>query len=149
MEYHIDDQADADSLPAAVRQGIREADPGELGGRDWQPLHLSLKGDDGNVVGGLYGASMWSWLMIDGLWISPLLRGQGFGKKLLLAAEAIAVSRGCSGSWLGTFDFQARDFYQHLGYRVFAELPGFPPGHTHFHLSKKLVSENKEAGPIC
>ncbi|RYD26091.1 MAG: GNAT family N-acetyltransferase, partial [Verrucomicrobiaceae bacterium] len=73
--------------------------------------------------------------------------GQGFGKKLLLAAEAIAVSRGCTGSWLGTFDFQARDFYQHLGYRVFAELPGFPPGHTHFHLSKKLVPARAEADP--
>ncbi|WAC21739.1 GNAT family N-acetyltransferase [Luteolibacter sp. SL250] len=149
MEYHIDHQADADSLPAAVRKGIREADPGKLGGRDWQPLHLSLKGDDGTVAGGLYGATMWSWLMIDGLWISPSLRGRGFGRKLLLAAEAIATSRGCTGSWLGTFDFQARDFYEHLGYRVFAELPGFPPGHTHFHLSKTLVSEREEAGPIC
>jgi GNAT superfamily N-acetyltransferase len=136
MNYHIDEQADPDTLPAGVRKGIRESDPADLGRRDWQPLHMALRSEDQSVAGGLYGATMWSWLMIDGLWVSPDLRGRGFGRQLLAAAETIAVARGCRGAWLGTFDFQARDFYQHLGYRVFAELPGFPPGHTHYHLFK-------------
>lgn len=99
---------------------------------------MALKAEDGSTVGGVYGATMWTWLMIDGLWIAPSLRGQGLGKKLLLAAEAEAIARGCSGSWLGTFDFQSRDFYQHLGYTVFSELSGFPPGHVHFHLRKNF-----------
>ena len=140
MTFHIDPLADADSLPPEVRKGIRESDPIELGKRDWMPIHLALKSEDGSVVGGLYGATMWTWLMIDGLWVSPALRGQGFGRRLLLAAESEAIARGCTGSWLGTFDFQARAFYEHHGYLVFAELPGFPPGHTHFHLRKDLVS---------
>ena len=80
---------------------------------------------------------MWSWLMIEGLWVAEALRGHGLGGRLLLAEE-LAVRRGCRGSWLGTFDIQARAFYERRGYAVFAELPGFPPGHTHFHLGKAL-----------
>jgi GNAT superfamily N-acetyltransferase len=136
MNFYIDEQADPDSLLAEVRKGIGESDPHDVGDRDWKPVNFALRSDDGSMVGGIHGATMWGWLMIDGLWLSPTLRGQGLGRKLLLAAETEAISRGCKGSWLGTFDFQARDFYEHLGYMVFAELPGFPPGHTHFHLKK-------------
>jgi len=146
MEFLIDEHADADSLPADVRKGIRESDPNDVGNRDWKPIHFALRSDDGSVVGGIYGATMWTWLMIDGLWISSSLRGRGLGRKLLLAAESEAIARGCTGSWLGTFDFQARDFYEHLGYMIFSELPGFPPGHTHFHLRKTLyLSDSSEA----
>jgi GNAT superfamily N-acetyltransferase len=102
--------------------------------RNWQVVSLALRDFDGVIVGGLYGATMWSWLMIDGLWVTKALFGQGLGSRLLLAAEELAVSRGCLGSWLGTFDFQARTFYERHGYAMFAELPAFPPGHTHFHL---------------
>jgi GNAT superfamily N-acetyltransferase len=142
MSYEIDEKADADTLSAAVRQGIREADPRGAGCRDWQPLALALRAPDGTVVGGLYGATMWTWLMIDGLWVDAGLRRQGLGRRLLLAAEGIAIERGCRGSWLGTFDFQAREFYEKQGYVVFATLPGFPPGHTHFHLSRQLTAAN-------
>lgn len=149
MELQIEQITDGESLSAAVRKGIRESDPDDLGGRDWKPVNIALKSDDGSVVGGVYGATMWGWLMIDGLWVSPSLRGSGWGRKLLLAAETEAISRGCGGSWLGTFDFQARDFYEHLGYVIFSELPGFPPGHTHFHLRKSLDpnQSNKPAHP--
>ena len=136
MSYHLDPQADADSLSAAVRKGIAASDPPDVGRRDWQPLHIALRDDDGLVVGGVYGATMWTWLMIDGLWVTPSLQGQSLGRQLLLAAESAAIARGCVGSQLGTFDFQARDFYRHLGYKVYAELPGFPPGHAHYHLAK-------------
>jgi hypothetical protein len=60
---------------------------------------------------------------------------------LLLEAEAAAIKLGCRGAWLGTFDFQARGFYERLGYNVFAELTGFPPGHTHYHLKKVFSAE--------
>ncbi len=148
MELQIDEQADADSLPAEVRKGIRESDPQGVGGRDWKPITFALRSDDGSVVGGIYGATMWTWLMIDGLWISPSLRGLGLGRKLLLAAESEAIDRGCNGSWLGTFDFQARDFYEHLGYVIFSELPDFPPGHTHFHLRKILDPSKPNRVPV-
>ena len=125
-------------LSAAVRKGIRGSDPKDVGLRDWQPIAISLRNTDREIVGGVYGATMWSWLMIDGLWVDEALRGRGLGRQLLLRSEAIAVARGCRGSWLGTFDFQAREFYERHGYTVFGTCPDFPPGHTHFHLRKEF-----------
>ena len=138
MDYAIADESDAESLAADVRSGIRTADPTDVGTRDYRPIALALRSADGSLLGGLYGATMWKWLMVDGLWVAQQVRGRGLGRRVLLAAEATAIERGCRGSWLGTFDFQAREFYERLGYTVFAELPGFPPGHTHYHLQKVL-----------
>lgn len=55
-----------------------------------------------------------------------------------MEAEAEAVRRGCHHALLDTFDFQARPFYERLGYRVWGELADFPAGHTWFYLSKAL-----------
>jgi GNAT superfamily N-acetyltransferase len=143
--YIITEEGNADTLFAAIRQGIRGADPADTGPRDWQALNLALRYRDGSLVGGLYGATMWKWLLIDGLWVAAELRGQGLGRKLMVAAETAAIHRGCGGAWLGTFDFQARAFYERLGYTVFAELPGFPPGHSHYHLRKQLTSAAEHA----
>ena len=54
---------------AAVRRWIREADPPEVGPRDYEPLTLVLRDADGRIRGGAYGSTMWGWLMLDGLWI--------------------------------------------------------------------------------
>jgi GNAT superfamily N-acetyltransferase len=137
----------ATEIHAAVRQGIRESDPADLPPRhsDYQPLYLSLRESDLQIVGGLYGNTLWSWLLIDGLWVAEAHRGRGLGGALLGEAEAIATRRGCRGAWLGTFDFQARAFYERHGYTVFSELDGFPPGHTHFHLRKDLAPPTPRA----
>lgn len=131
----------ASEIQAVVRQGLRNADPIELPPRelDYRPLYLSLRDSNNEIIGGLYGMTMWSWLMIDGLWVVQAYRGRGLGSQLLSEAEAHAVQRGCRGAWLGTFDFQARAFYERHGYVVFAALENFPPGHTHFHLRKDFA----------
>lgn len=140
MSFQVHSPADGSELSALVRKGIREADPEDVGPRDWVPVNLALQSDDGTVIGGVYGATMWRWLMIDGLWVATEHRGMGLGRQLLEAAEEKAIELGCTGSWLGTFDFQARGFYEANGYQVFAELPGFPPGRTHYHLRKSFAT---------
>jgi GNAT superfamily N-acetyltransferase len=134
-----------DEVEEAVRRGIRTADPRDVGARDYETLHLSMRDADGTIQAGIYGATMWKWLMIDGLWVAAAQRGQGIGSAILLAAEDEAMKRGCVGAWLGTFDFQARSFYERHGYRVFAELAGFPSGHTHFHLFKRFTAASPSA----
>ena len=130
---------DGGNVAEEVRRGIRSSDPAEVGPRDWMPLTLSLRDDARTIVGGLYGATMWGWLVVDGLWVDERLRRQGFGSRLLAAAEERAIARGCRGAWLGTFDFQARSFYERHGYRVMGTLEDFPAGHAHYELAKTFA----------
>ena len=46
------------------------------------------------------------WLQVRTLWISEAVRGQGYGSRLLEAAEAYAKERACGGVSLDTFSFQ-------------------------------------------
>lgn len=101
-------------------------------------LCFVLRAADGEVVGGVIGATHWDWLHIDLLWVKEELRGRGYGRRLLLLAEEEARKRGAKHAYLDTFSFQAPDFYDQYGYRVFGELPDFPPGHRRYYLTKQL-----------
>ncbi len=99
---------------------------------------LVLRDPRGEVVGGLLGEVYWGWLHVDLLWVHASLRGRGHGARLMRTAEREALARGCGSAFLDTFSFQALPFYEHLGYEVFGELSGFPPGHTRYFLRKSL-----------
>lgn len=107
---------------------------------DGKPLVLSVTASEtGEIAGGLWGSTSYGWLHVDMLIVPETLRHQGIGTELMRRAEAEAVTRGCSGSYLDTFSFQARGFYERLGYSVFGTLEDHPPGHSRFFLKKLLV----------
>jgi GNAT superfamily N-acetyltransferase len=110
-------------------------------GRDeparWLGLLLREPGSR-RVTGGLWGVSYYDWLFIDLLVVPEALRGQGLGTRLLRQAEEIARARNCIGMWLDTFSFQARPFYERFGFRVFGEIPEYPPGHSRFFMMKRF-----------
>ena len=129
------------SLDAADTQriydGLLATDPrGQP--RSYAPLVLSLRDEDARLRGGVLASTVWNWLSIDALWVDPALRGLGHGRRLMVDAERIAAARGCTRARLDTFDFQARRFYERLGYSVYAHLDDFPVGHVQFHMQKSL-----------
>lgn len=101
----------------------------------WKELAV-LARRQGTVVGGAIGRTGWAWLYVGRLWVADDLRGAGLGSELMSALESAARERGCIGAWLDTFSFQARPFYEHLGYRQFGELCDFPPGHSRHFMAK-------------
>jgi GNAT superfamily N-acetyltransferase len=103
------------------------------------PVNFVLRGERGDVLGGLLGQLWGGWLQVTYLWVAESLRGQGHGRGLMEAAEAYARSRGAVGATLETHSFQARPFYERLGYEVFGTLDGYPPGHAKFFLRKVLT----------
>jgi GNAT superfamily N-acetyltransferase len=104
----------------------------------WSAAHFFLQNDDGEIVGGALGNIWGDWYFLDVLWVDRPLRGQDNGQRMLAAAEQHAVERGCTGAHLDTASFQARPFYEKLGYTVFGTLDDHPVGHTHYLLSKRL-----------
>ena len=104
------------------------------------PFTIALENDAGKIVGGALGRIRWGWLYLTSVAVPIELRGQGWGRRLIEATELAARQRGCQYVWLDTYRFQARPFYEKLGYRVFGELPDHPPGHTRFFMFKALRS---------
>ena len=111
-----------------------------VGSSQWRPLVIPLKGEADGVCGGLCGSTYYGWLNIELLFIPDVMRNRGFGSRLVTAAETEAFARGCRGAWVDTFEFQAKGFYERLGYAVFGELNEYPAGHARFYLQKSLVT---------
>ena len=103
-----------------------------------KPLHVMLKDDSGQVIGGLSARTYWDWLEIDDFYLPANLRGQGIGTSMLQTAEAVAARRGAKHCFLSTFAFQARTFYEKHGYSVAGRLEGYPPGATYYWMRKDL-----------
>lgn len=106
---------------------------------DGRWLTIFVREDDGALAAGLHG---WTWGqtgVVQMLWVRDDLRGGGLGARLLAAAEAEAVRRGCCEMHLDTHSYQAPDFYRHRGYEVLGELPGWPSPTTRIFLRKMLT----------
>jgi GNAT superfamily N-acetyltransferase len=106
----------------------------------WQPepLTVALRDDDGRIVGGAVGETNWGWLHVRALGVADDLRGLGWGARLMREMERLARERGCHHAWVDTFSFQARPFYERLGYTVIGTLPDYPFGQERYFLSKVL-----------
>jgi GNAT superfamily N-acetyltransferase len=106
---------------------------------DGKWLSIFVRDEKGEIVAGLHG---WTWCgacRVQTLWVHKDLRHQGFGRRLLAAAEQEARARGCEQILLDTFSFQAPLFYQQMGYEVTSVVEGFPRRpHSEYHLRKTL-----------
>lgn len=107
-----------------------------------QQPHLQINRcikDGDNVVGGILAEIFWGVLSIDILWVEESSRNKGYASALIKDVENIAKENNCKISLLDTFDFQARGFYEKLGYIVFGVLEDCPEGHKRYYMAKKLV----------
>jgi ribosomal protein S18 acetylase RimI-like enzyme len=133
------DPLPGDDLRRFVTDGLAGHNIAATGQADWYPVGYFLKAVDGEWLGGLLGNIWGGWLHVTHLWIAAPARRLGHGTRLMRAAEEYASARGCRRATLETGSYEARPFYQKLGYRVFAELEDYPPGHTKYFLRKDLA----------
>jgi GNAT superfamily N-acetyltransferase len=113
-------QADEDFVIAGTR-----AYNSAFAAADGKSLCVFARDDDGNIIGGITARTYWNYLDIKFLWVHEQHRKSGLGSKIMQAAETEALRRGCTGAFLDTFSFQARGFYERLGYAEFGHLSGF------------------------
>jgi GNAT superfamily N-acetyltransferase len=114
---------------------FNETQTGQL--EDYRPLAILVSHPDTvEIFGGLWGETMFSHLHVDLLFLPESLRRNGIGRQLMNDAEREAIRRGCRGAWLDTYSFQARGFYERLGYTIFGTIDDYPPGHSRIFLKK-------------
>lgn len=128
----------ADDERKTVVEGLIEFNAGQGYVWDRKPLNILARSAEGIVLGGLLGEVNLQWLFVAALWVDGANRGRGIGSSLLKKAEAEAVRLNCVGIFLDTYSFQARPFYERLGYAVFGTLDDCPPGQARFYLAKHL-----------
>jgi GNAT superfamily N-acetyltransferase len=133
----IDDHV-TDAEAKAVERGLLAFNEQRIGPANELPLRLVARAPDGTVIGGLLGHTRWRWLYVAKLWVAESERGKRLGSQLMQVAEDTARARGCTHAWLDTFEYQARPFYEKLGYHLFGTLEGYPPGYRQFYLTKPL-----------
>jgi GNAT superfamily N-acetyltransferase len=133
VSLRLSEVADEEVRQAIVSPLVRfnESQAGPSGNR---PLVVELRDADGAIVGGLWGATAYGWLFTQLLVVPEQSRGQGLGRRVMSLAEAEATKRGCHAAWLDTFEFQARAFYEQIGYVCFATLPDYPKGSSRYFM---------------
>lgn len=104
----------------------------------FKTIAVFMRDEWGQVVGGAWGQINWNWFYVSVLWLSDNLRGGGYGRRLMEELEEAARAQGCEQAPLDTFSFQARPFYEALGYEVFAVLEEYPRGHKKYFMKKRL-----------
>ncbi|MET8826779.1 GNAT family N-acetyltransferase [Streptomyces sp. NPDC004610] len=103
-----------------------------------EDFSVALTGPGGERIGGLTG---WVWgglCAVEMLWVREDRRHEGWGSRLMRAAEAEAVRRGCTDLTVSTYTFQAPDFYPALGFRERGRVDGVPGGHQDVYFHKTI-----------
>jgi GNAT superfamily N-acetyltransferase len=101
--------------------------------------------ESGDLLGGCI-------LSVDGLktasiydlWVEEAFRRQGMASALIREAEREAREQGCYLAMVGTFDWQAKSFYDKHGYMLNDTMTGVPKGHEHYMLTKRLDRTTEE-----
>ena len=97
-----------------------------------------VRSDAGEIVAGFDGHTWGGCCELSHIWVQEDHRGRGLGARLLRAAEAEAVARGCVQVVLATHSFQAPGFYERMGYERKYVIEGKPKGHADIIYVKAL-----------
>jgi GNAT superfamily N-acetyltransferase len=124
---------------ALIEEGLAQFNAENAGYRDARPLAVLVSDPDSKAVaGGLLGRTTLGLLFIDLFFLPASMRKHGLGSRIMQAAEAEARQRGCRKAVVITINFQAPEFYQRHGYRIFGQIDCLP-GIARIFLSKELA----------
>jgi ribosomal protein S18 acetylase RimI-like enzyme len=134
----IIDNAPSEADVRFVEEQLVSYNIATTGYTDYRPLAVLARDDDGAIQAGLTGFTWGGTLKIEYLWVHEQLRGQGYGSRMMLAAEREAVKRDCHLAVVDTHGFQGPLFYPKLGYVQCGFVEGWPVGHSETIFRKAL-----------
>lgn len=108
--------------------------------KNWipKPFTLSAKDIDYQIIGGIVGERVDIYIKVDWVWVDEKFRRYGIGRDLFMHLEKYAYKYCCRFIQLDTADFQARVFYEKLGFEIVATLPKWVGGYDCYVMQKKL-----------
>jgi GNAT superfamily N-acetyltransferase len=127
-----------EEVAKAIDAGLTAFNVRTMGAPDWMPVQVAVRGDDGTVIGGITARVFLDTLYISTVWIDDSLRGQGHGRAMLDVVETEGRRLGATHSWLYTASWQARPFYEAMGYSCFGEMAFGAGKHWRYFMRKDL-----------
>ena len=131
-----------------IKTGLRNFNKNFIPQSTLRALGIFVEDENGNKQAGIVAETVGNWMYIQMLWVDESLRGKDVGTQLMTEAEEEAKARGCRYSLVDTFSFQARPFYERMGYSMQMALEDYiadprapddaPSSHTRFFLTKTL-----------
>jgi GNAT superfamily N-acetyltransferase len=106
-----------------------------------QEFGIFLRGDKGEILGGVSGIVLGGCCELQAMWVDDPLRCRGLARALVAAAEADARSRGCALMMLHAYDVLTHGFYERLGYRTVGVIEGCLAGRAARWYAKDLSTD--------
>lgn len=140
MSYVIQEAGDPGAAYMPIWAPLLAFNQSMAPGAEGQAYALTLTAPgEAQIEGGLWALALWGSFYIGLVVVPEAARGRGLGRALMVRAEAEARARGCRQMWLDTYAFQARPFYERLGFEVFGQLDGPAPMFPRYFMQKTLA----------
>ena len=121
----------------ALRNGLHNFNVSKTNA-DWEELVVTVRDSEdvlhGGVIAQVYGDTCY----IDTVWLDEETRGGRHGTTMLKMMEGEIRARSVKGIWLYTASYQAKPFYEKLGYVQFAQLQ-WPDSDVIRHFMQKVL----------
>lgn len=73
------------------------------------------------------------------LYVDTKYRKKGIATKLITEIEKYSKDKKLTGIRMETWNFQAKGFYEKMGYTVWAQIENCPPGTIDYYLKKEIM----------
>ncbi len=106
--------------------------------KDCQFFSIYAVDENHQIIGGLCGDILGRTANVDYAWVDEEKRRQGIATQLFSQLESFAQSKGCKYIQLFTYEFQAKEFYEKLGFECIAIISNWIEGHDAIFFRKGL-----------
>lgn len=121
-----------------ILEGLYEQARSKKSLKKIESFSYSMMDDEENFIAGISGIIIYGALYIDLLWVHANFRGLSYGTLLIAEADKLAKQKNCNFLYLSTMDFEAKSFYQKLGFEVEYVRNGYDNNSMMYYLIKKI-----------
>jgi GNAT superfamily N-acetyltransferase len=122
----------------ALCKGLEKHAKQTIGNTSFEPFGFLVHDHNEALIAGCTGVFMYGVLNIKLLWVDEIMRSKGLGRQLLEKAEIFAKQNNCRYTTLESFDWQAKGFYEKMGYKVEFSYDGYDNDSKFYFFRKKI-----------
>ena len=122
-----------------IGANLKEFNESQVGPYEFKPFTIHITNDSEDIIGGLTGDIFDKICLFQLLWVHENERQKGLGTELFKKLEEFARNNGCEIIQLKTAEFQAKQFYEKMGFTVVATLPNSFKGYTGYFMRMNLI----------